>query len=285
MILYINQFIKLLKIQYKFKKELRKLRIDSETKSQKKIIEKNQFLKKLYMKDATDFIKENKITEITKIYLSKALYSTTFSNITEMNAFSFLQFLLPLITPIYTFSFQKDKMIKSFKNKIIIDRIYEIKYKNNTYKIKSRNNIYYCKNLVLATPITFSKKFANISKINKPIDTNMLHVKGIPQKIYKKKKYHLFYPYNEVQAIANLNDGTYLTYYREKIPNLNKYFINYKILFEHNWSPAGTINGHFLIESNRGNNMYIIGDYNIAGLEEAYITGIFAANNIIKSNQ
>jgi hypothetical protein len=29
--------------------------------------------------------------------------------------------------------------------------------------------------------------------------------------------------------------------------------------------------------------MYIIGDYNIAGLEETYLTGIFAANNIIKS--
>ena len=283
MIFYIYQFIKLLKIQYKFRKELRKLRLECETKSQKNVIQKNQYLKKLYMKDATDFIKENKIKEITKLYLSKALYSTTFSDISEMNAFSFLQFLLPLITPIYTFTFQKDKMIESFKNKIIIDRIDEIKYKNNIYELKSDKNIYHCKNLVLATPITFSKKFSNIKKVNKPIDTNMLHIKGNLKKIYKKKKYHLFYPYNEIQAIADLNDGTYLTYYRKKITNLDKYFVDYDIIFGHNWSPAGTINGHFLIESNRGNNMYIIGDYNIAGLEETYLTGIFAANNIIRS--
>ena len=29
--------------------------------------------------------------------------------------------------------------------------------------------------------------------------------------------------------------------------------------------------------------MYVIGDYNIAGLEESFITGLYAANQIIKS--
>jgi len=30
--------------------------------------------------------------------------------------------------------------------------------------------------------------------------------------------------------------------------------------------------------------MFLIGDYNIAGLEESYITGLFAANQIIKNS-
>jgi len=51
----------------------------------------------------------------------------------------------------------------------------------------------------------------------------------------------------------------------------------------HYWDPVGTINGHTLIESNRGNNLYLIGDYNVAGLEESYTTGIYAANQIINS--
>ena len=82
-----------------------------------------------------DYIKENDIQSVTDKYLSKGLYSTTFSNINEMNAFSFLQFLLPLITPIYTFSFEKEKMIEPFQNKIIQNCVNDIKYKNSIYKI------------------------------------------------------------------------------------------------------------------------------------------------------
>ena len=284
LLVYLIQFMKFFKTQFKFRKSLRGFRKTSETISQKKTIENDSFLKELYMKNATDFIKEYDIQPLTENYLSKALYSTTFSSVTEMNAFSFLQFLLPLITPIYTFSFEKEKMIRSFQDKIILGCVYDIKYKNNLYKIKTNDKIFYTKNIVLATPITWSKKFVSITKINKPVNTNMLHIAGIAKNVFSKKNYQLFSPFNEVQAIANLNDGTYLLYYRDKIPPLKRYFNEYVILSHHFWNPAGTINGHNLIESNRRNNMFLIGDYNVAGLEESYISGIYAANQIIQSN-
>ncbi len=171
LLVYLIQFMKFFKTQFKFRKALRGFRKTSETISQKKAIENDSFLKELYMKNATDFIKEYDIQPLTENYLSKALYSTTFSSVTEMNAFSFLQFLLPLITPIYTFSFEKEKMIRSFQDKIILGCVYDIKYKNNLYKIKTNDKIFYTKNIVLATPITWSKKFVNITKINKPVNT------------------------------------------------------------------------------------------------------------------
>jgi len=111
LLIFLNQFMKFYKIQFKFRKALRRFRKASETISQKKVIESDSLLKELYMKKATDFVKEYDIQNLTDSYLSKGLYSTTFSGVNEMNAFSFLQFLLPLITPIYTFSFEKDKMI------------------------------------------------------------------------------------------------------------------------------------------------------------------------------
>jgi hypothetical protein len=201
-----------------------------------------------------------------------------------MNAFSFLQFLLPLITPIYRFSFEKEKMIEPFKEKIILDSIEDIQYKNNIYKIKSNNNIFKTKNIILATHINCSKYFANVKKTNKPVNTHMFHIKGNPKDIITKKSYHMFSPLGKEQAIADLKDGTYLFYNKNKYPPLNKYFSEHKIIYHHFWNPAGTINGHNLIENNRGNGMYLIGDFNIAGLEESYITGIYAANQIIQSH-
>ncbi len=280
---YFLQFYKIKKLLYKFRKSLRNLRKNAQLISQKKAIENDSFLFDLYMQNASDFVKENGLEKGTKKYLSQALYSTTFSKITEMNAFSFLQFLLPLITPIYTFTFEKERMINSFRKNIIKASVKNIKRKNNLYAINYNNKIIQVKNVVLATQINWSKNILNITKTNKSVDTNMFHIKGIPKEGYSKKLYHLFTPLDNTQAIANLNDGTFLFYYKKNPPDLNKYFSNSSIIDKHKWSPAGTINGHELIESNRGFNMYMIGDYNIAGLEESFITGIYAANQIIKN--
>ncbi|MCK4416339.1 MAG: hypothetical protein KAU84_04225, partial [Thermoplasmatales archaeon] len=137
--------------------------------------------------------------------------------------------------------------------------------------------------VVLATQIDWSKKFAGVKKTNKPVNTNMLHVRGIPKSIVARKEYQLFAPPSSVQVIADLKDGTYLFYYGQEHPPLEKFFKDPHIITHKYWNPAGTINGHILIESNRDNNMYLIGDFNVCGLEESYITGIYAANQIINS--
>jgi hypothetical protein len=284
LIRYSIQFFKIIKILYKFRKSLRNFRKQSTIMSQKSAIEQDPFLYDLYMKDASSFVKEQNMSSGNDAYLSKALYSTTFSRISEMNAFSYLQFLIPLITPIYTFTFEKEKMINPFQEEIMIGTVRDLNYTNKKYKVKVGDKILNAKNIVLATQISWSKKYAGVKKTNKPVDTNMLHIKGIPKKIVSKKDYQLFsYPSN-VQAMADLKDGTYLFYYKNKQPNLNDFFEYPKIIAHKYWDIVGTINGHNLIGSVKGNNMYLIGDYNIAGLEESYITGLFAANKIIASN-
>ena len=235
------------------------------------------------MQNAADFVQKNCIENGTDKYLSKGLYSITFSAINEMNSLTFMQFIISLITPIYKFKFEKDRMTQPFKENITIGHVDDLTYKNGYYKIKTNGNFIQSKNIVLATQIDWSKRFAGVKKINLPVDAHMIHVKGSPKNIISKKDYQLFGPPSNVHSIANLKDGTFLFYYKNKQPSLNNYFYNPKIIAKKDWNLVGTINGHTLIESNRGNNMYLIGDYNLAGLEEAFITGIFAANKIINS--
>jgi hypothetical protein len=278
---YAFQFIKTIKILLKFRRHFRFFRKTCEHVSQKKAIESDPFLYELYMQNAADFVKIHNLQKGTQQYLSHALYSTTFSQIKDMNAFSFLEFLMPLITPIYTFTFNKEKMIKPYKERIMIGSVNNITYKSGIYKISFNENIIKAKNVVLATEIIWSKDFAGVKKINKPVSTNMLHIKGVPSTNFSEKLYNLFMPPSPVQALADLQDGTFLLYYQGERPSLDEFFKDPKIISHHYWNPAGTINGHSLIESNRGNNLYLIGDYNVAGLEDAYITGIYAANQIL----
>ena len=283
LLVYLYQFLKIQKLLYRFRRSLRFLRKTAETQSQKTIIEADPLLYELYTKDAVDLVKELDIQRVTEKYLSKALYSTTFSSISEINAFSFLQFLLPLITPIYTFIFEKEKMIAPFRENIHLGSVTDIRHKDDYYTIKTNGKIYRAKNLVLATEINWSQQSAGVKKVNKPINTNMLHIRGTPKKSISKKKYQLYSYHNAVQAITTLPDRTYLFYYKNEQPLLKHFFTKPQVIAHHFWNPAGRINGHVLIESIRGNNMYLIGDYNIAGLEETFITGIYAANQIIQS--
>ena len=283
LIKYFLQFSKGIKLLYKFRKHLRKFRKTTETLSQKEAMKQDPFLFKLYMENADDFVRKQKIQNITELYLSKALHSTTFSSIHEMNAFSFLEFLLPLITPIFTFSFRMEEMTKTYKEKILNKHVEEVIYEEGHYKIKTNDETFKATNVVLATDIYWSKNFAGVKKTNKPICSNMLHMQGIPKDIITKKKYHFFSPKNNVQSIAYLPDNTFLFYYKKEPYSLETYFENPKKINHHYWDPVGTINGHELIENSRGNNLYLIGDHNVCGLEDSYITGIYAANQIINS--
>jgi hypothetical protein len=278
---YAFQFIKTIKILLRFRRHFRFFRKICEHVSQKKAIESDPFLYELYMQNAADFVKIHNLQTGVQRYLSHALYSTTFSQIKDMNAFSFLEFLMPLITPIYTFTFNQEKMIEPYKERIMIGSVKNITHKSEIYKISFNENIIKAKNVVLATEIVWSKDFAGVKKINRPVSTNMLHIKGVPTTTFSKKLYNLFMPPSPVQALADLKDGTYLLYYQGERPSLDEFFKDPKIIAHHYWNPVGTINGHNLIESNRGNNLYLIGDYNVAGLEDAYITGIYAANQIL----
>ncbi len=283
LIKYFLQFAKGIKLLYKFRRHLRKFRKTTEILSQKEAMEQDRFLFNLYMQNADEFVRRQKIQSITELYLSKALHSTTFSSIHEMNAFSFLEFLLPLITPIYSFSFEMEEMTKAFKEKMLCKHVEDVIYKDGRYKIKTNDESFKATNIVLATDINWSKNFAGVNKTNKPVSTNMLHIQGTPKDIIAKKKYHLFSPTSKVQSIAYVQDNTFLFYYKKKPYSLETYFENPKIINHHYWDPAGAINGHELIESNRGNNLYLIGDHNVCGLEDSYITGIYAANQIINS--
>jgi len=284
LVAYMHQFMKIKRHLYRFRTALQAFRKTAKTTSQKNAIEADPLLHSLYMKNAADFVKEQSLERGTDMYLSKALYSTTFSAVHEMNAFSFLQYLLPLITPIYTFSFEKTTMVKSFQQNIVLETVSDICYTNDQYRVKTNTGTFRSKNLVLATEINWSCRFAGIREMNLPVSTHMLHIKGSPRHIIARKPYQLFCHPSMVQSIADLGDGTYLFYYTDRQPPLEAYFHNPTVIAHQFWDPAGRINGHVLIESKRANHMYLIGDYNIAGLEEAYITGLYAAGQIINSS-
>ena len=58
--------------------------------------------------------------------------------------------------------------------------------------------------------------------------------------------------------------------------------MNPKVIFKKHWEPAFNITGEELLDCEQGGGVYLVGDHNVIGLEDSYITGVLAANKILE---
>mgnify|MGYP001610977953 CR=1 FL=1 len=84
-----------------------------------------------------------------------------------------------------------------------------------------------------------------------------------------------------ILSVTGFAVSFYIFYSKKSDPNFENYFIQPKIIFKKHWEPAFNITGYELLDCEQGENLYLIGDHNVIGLEDSYITGIFAANKIL----
>ncbi len=280
-----RQMIRFILLLRKFRNNYEKFKVDCKNKSQKEVLKSNKFLFELYKKNAEDIIKEYDMKELIDYYLSEILHGTTFLPINKLNAFTFLHFSLPLIVPIYEFKFLKEKIIEKYKRKIIKDSVINITKFPKSYKVKTKKKEYYAKNIVLATPPHISKKLLNLKNIKKPVEANMFHISGELKERWEDCEANLFSDNNRMFAIAHQPNNTYLFYSLGNKPKFKNYFTKYKIIKHHYWNPAFNLSGHELWDGEIKKNLFLIGDHNICGMEDAFITGIYAANKIISNSK
>lgn len=275
--------LRFLVILKKFFKLYKKFKIRSEKIGSKKALEENNWLFRLHMMSAETFVKEHKFEHISRDYLEKILYGTAFISPRDATSFMLLAVALPLITPIYRFKFLKDKATSSFGEKIHLGTVTSIeKNKEGTFLVKTKKETFFTKNLVVATPAHITKSLLHLSKINSGVNVYMFHVKGIPQKIFQKKPGYAFGPQSASIGLLKELDDSYLFYSTISRPDFKRFFSSYKIIDQKYWEPAFYTKGNFLIDIKQKDNLFIIGDHNVCGLEDSAISGIYASNEISK---
>ncbi|MFH1276115.1 MAG: NAD(P)-binding protein [Candidatus Woesearchaeota archaeon] len=281
----IGECLKLMRLLYEFRDHYKKFKKNCINMSQKQAINSDKYLKKLYHQKASVFIREHGIENIIDNFLGEVIYGTTFSKIEELYTFEFLHFSLYAFLPVHEFIFQKKAIIKGFERNIILDSVISMEKEGMNYKIITSKKKYLAKNVIVATPIPVSQKLLDIKKIKKPVSANMFHISGEIKKKWDNGEEEIFHQGSKTLAIARQRDGTYLFYSKDLKPNIKKYFSSFKIIKTKYWNPAFNLNGHILLEQKQGNNLYLATDHNVCGMEDSYITGIYAANQIIKNSK
>lgn len=266
----------------RFRAHFNRLRKNSLNASREELIEADPFLKKCYHQKATDYIREKKLEAFVKEYLEQILWASFFHDPHEVQTAYFLGSLLPIIVPSYSFRFDFKKLIAPFKDAIVADSVVSVQKNDAGFMLRTKNGkSYSCSTLILATPMTVTNALVAPQKIKGTIECSMYHIKGVIRPEYDVKDYN-FFSLEEASLTSREEDGTYLYFYTDK-DNIDKYFESYEVIARRTWTPALFFLGDEYVNMHPAPHLFLANDHNVASTEDAFINGIYAAKQVLKS--
>lgn len=284
---YFLPLSRLLFTLFKLRIELNHFRKEAEHKPQTQIISKYPLMSRLSETPATIFIKELNFEALNENYFRYVLGATCFAKVEESNALFYLGVLFPLIIRTYIADFTNtyNKISNGFTEKIIIDKIIGLSNTDNSVciartfsggKISARN-------VIIATPYHNAHLFYNNTPkpyLTKP--ATVLYVEGHRKGEYRNKKFILLNPdVGSVGLIWRRKNGSDLLFSIDPDPDLSIFYSQYKTLSKVTWKTAVVLSNDQWCPTVLDQNIFLAGDYNICGLEDSYISGVCAANQIL----
>ena len=282
----IPKFIKMAYLINEFANRLDRLRKRALEIGQKKALLEDDVLVKYTEMSAEEFVKKHKIEKLHKVFFEPVLVSTAFT--TKSNAFYYLGVLIPIIRKVWDADFMRTvlRMTKGFPEKVKKGIVTSVKKQSNgKIIIKTNKTKYEVDNVVIAVPHKQAHKFYPVPKTGKSIAIYVLHVIGKREEIYRKKKI-IFFKTSEhdITILWRQHTGSDIIFSLIKNPDLDKYYKYHYVVKKIFWNnalamsgPAKTWASHKLEK-----NIWLASDYNICGLEDSFLTGVYTAKQILK---
>jgi hypothetical protein len=99
---------------------------------------------------------------------------------------------------------------------------------------------------------------------------------------YRKHIVHIFGDTIPIIFTRKRSDGQYEVFTEKEI-DMGKYFDSYEIVEKVFWPKALFTNPNIVLDQDLAPNLWMAGDHNGLGMEPAAVSGIYAANQILKS--
>ena len=268
----------------RFRREYEQFRRETEAVSQKEALKAHPWLEDLVREPAVELVSRLGIQYWADRFLGNLVRATSFLEIRQISSCYFAAACLPITMRTCEFEFQKSRLYETFLPSIESGSVTSIgagaarRWRITTAEGRELE----ADHVVVATPLDRARKLIPIADpVNPAVSVFMLHVRGGLRPAYRSRCMYFFPPESSNIVMINEPDGTSLFYSKTSTPDLEPYFENHAVIHQRHWDPAFFIGPHVL-ESDRGEGLYLIGDHSICSLEDAYITGLFAANRICR---
>lgn len=280
---YFPQLLRFRHQLHAFRKQLRRFRQAALTEEQSVLLQQDPYFWQLIQQTAADYIEQHQLTDLFRDFIAEALYATDFVSINQIQAFDLLWLAQPLITRTYEYSFNPTQAVQPFKDSILRDTVSTITQTSAGYRLMTtRHHALEATMVVLAVPTPSMQKLLQTTEGKAPVSAYMYHLRGTPKPAYTNARYHVFEDAGRLCTIAKQSDGSYLVYSTVPISDFSELFSNDQLITSRVWDPAFNVVGSSLTKQKRGKGLYVAGEHNICTLEDSYITGVYAANQIIQ---
>ncbi len=234
---------------------------------------------------ASEFVTEQGIEYFDEHYFEPVLHSTVFVPTCEVNTFYYLAVLVPLVLPTFTADYRHalHRLTKGWNEQVVhspVERL--LKLKNGLYRVVTSHGQYEAQNVILALPHAAAQKIYPIPAPGKTIGMYTLHVVGEREEPYRNKKVVFFQPkHHDITILWRQYTGSDIIFSMVPNPNLDKYYEWHYVVKRVHWPAALTLTQTDWVPQQLDANLYLASDYNICGLEDSFITGVYAARQIL----
>jgi hypothetical protein len=276
------QVVRFLALLRRFRRHCHRFRQNSVVMSQAEALAADQFLLGLYHQPATATVRDYQFEDIARAYVGPGLRGTTFLPLDRLTGFTMMMGSLPVISPTYEFRVRWDEIIAGFADDIVDATVGEVVDLGGGYRVEATDGrVWLADSVVIATSPSEAQRLVGLRSLKGPVSVHMFEIDGTMRPEWTRAAVHLFSDDQpELSILRRLGQPVLFCSY-QRYPDFERYFTRWTVLEHRCWDPAFNIAGDELVECELAANLYLVGDHNICGLEDAFITGVHAANRII----
>ncbi|MGE0433879.1 MAG: FAD-dependent oxidoreductase [Planctomycetota bacterium] len=279
-----RQLWRFFRLAVRFRRHLARFRTRTLQVGQQAALEQDPWLLHLYRQPAEDLIREYRIRSLAAGFISEVLWACAFSTPQQLRAFEFLHFGQYSLWPVHEFTFDVERITRGFADHIELDPVQHLLPGQGTdaHRLVTRSGIAWtARHVVIATPPQVAQRLLHLPAIKRPASAWMFHLVGHLRRDRAHGIENLYSPGSPVFSIDQQTDGSWLFYSPHADPPLDSFFHSHRVLARRHWAPAFHLDGTALLPGQFGHRVWLAGDANVCGLEDAAITGIHAARQIL----
>ena len=191
--------------------------------------------------------------------------------------------MLDFVIPIFEYTFRFEVLTEGFDDALLLDSVTAIESNADHYAIRTRQgNDVLADNVVVATPSDVSARLLDLGSVKGPVAGHLFLVKGDLRRPWATAMISAFPEGDPIFALARQADGSTVLSTAVADPDFARIFSTWEVVEHHHWNPAFHLVGTDLLECEQRPGLYLVGDHNVCDLEDAYITGVHAANRILR---
>ena len=279
---HLPQTIRFLRLMRTFRRHYESFQRDCLVVSQAEAIRSDPLLWDLYHEPASRFIERHRIEDVTRLYVAPGVRGTAFTSLDRLTAFTLLVGVLNFVLPIFEYTFRFDVLTAGFADDVLVESVTEVNSASNQYSIQTRRGgSVTADNVVVATPIDVSAQLLDLDLVKSPISAHIFLVRGDLRRPWAASLISLFPAGDQILALALQTDGSTVVSSVSGDPDFARLFTTWEVVEHQHWNPAFNLVGDALLEGEQKPGLYLVGDHNVCNLEDAYITGVYAANRIL----